>query len=156
MKLWLDDVRDPAPRGFIGWVWVKTAAEAIDLFLTGEVEQASLDHDLGPEHMLAGYRELQKLVETGGPVRREDLEAFYGPGTGYDVVLWLEAHPSYYPAGGVTVHSMNPVGARRMRVALDGIRRRKAKNEWAAKNDPPKNSSSTAEAGSVTPTDSTT
>ena len=61
-KLWLDDERDPRdwlpkirwmrgrpPEDFEGWVWVKTAQEAIALIETGEVTIVSLDHDLGDE-----------------------------------------------------------------------------------------------------------
>lgn len=43
MRVWLDDVRTPPP----GWVWVKTAAAAVDLLDSGGVEEISLDHDLG-------------------------------------------------------------------------------------------------------------
>lgn len=39
-------------------------------------------------------------------------------GTGYDVVLWLEANPQFWPKGGVRCHSMNPVGKQRMEVAI--------------------------------------
>lgn len=60
MKLFLDDVREPAPLGFIGYTVVKTYEEAIELLKTGKVEKASLDHDLGTEK------------------------------TGYDVICWME------------------------------------------------------------------
>ena len=59
MKLWLDDVR-PAPEG---WVWKKSAKEALDAFRFSRdvsvgvemwakfssyvITEASLDHDLG-------------------------------------------------------------------------------------------------------------
>lgn len=43
MNLWLDDVR-PAPDGF---THVKTVDEAMPYLISGEVEKASLDHDLG-------------------------------------------------------------------------------------------------------------
>jgi hypothetical protein len=43
MKLWLDDVR-PAPAG---WVWVRTAAQCIEMLRLGIVSDLSLDHDLG-------------------------------------------------------------------------------------------------------------
>lgn len=42
-EMWLDDKR-PAPEGYI---WVKTAKEAIALLQEGQVTFASLDHDLG-------------------------------------------------------------------------------------------------------------
>lgn len=43
LKIWLDDMR-PAPDG---WRWVRTVEEAIELMSSGEVVEASLDHDLG-------------------------------------------------------------------------------------------------------------
>ncbi len=96
MNLWLDDVRDPANFGHIGWVWVKTADEAIALLKTGKVKSASLDHDLTIEQTLG----------------RTDKEK-----TGYDVVCWMEKH-NVWPPNGVAVHSMNPVGAARMRQVI--------------------------------------
>jgi hypothetical protein len=97
MKLWLDDTRDPAEHGRIGWVWVKTAAEAIELLKTGEVEQLQLDHDLTVEQTLGN----------------DDHEP-----TGYDVALFLEENPHLCPVNGTGVHSMNPAGRARMEVAL--------------------------------------
>ena len=68
MKLWLDDIRAPWKFGCIGWTWVKTADEAIELLKTGKVEMASLDHDLQPLHYeQLGYGEnlLFSQEETG-------------------------------------------------------------------------------------------
>lgn len=42
MLLWLDDLR-PAPPG---WVWAKTAREALKVLASGRVTYASLDCDL--------------------------------------------------------------------------------------------------------------
>lgn len=47
MLLFLDDIR--TPPGF-GWIWVKTAGEAIEKLKTRKVDFASLDHDLADEH----------------------------------------------------------------------------------------------------------
>lgn len=58
MKVYLDDERK-APDG---WVRVYWPDEAIELLKTGQVEEISLDHDLGDDEC----------------------------GTGYDVVLWIE------------------------------------------------------------------
>lgn len=102
MKLWLDDIRDPhtALFGKWDWVWAKTADEAIRWLRTGDVTQASLDHDLTDEQMeLGGY--LGKVYEDGHK-------------SGYDVVCWLEQHPEFWPREGVTVHSANPAGRARM------------------------------------------
>lgn len=105
MKMWLDDVREPWKFGCVGWEWVKTASEAISVLSSGAVEQASLDHDLAAEHY---------------PWNCTDIPPV-GSGTGYDVVLWLEANPQFLPKGGVRVHSMNPVGRERMQRVIDRI-----------------------------------
>jgi hypothetical protein len=98
MKLWLDDIRNPMIWGRLGWVWVKTANEAIDLFKTGNVTEASLDHDLTPEQTAGGVR---------GEIREDGVKS------GYDVVCWLEQNPHFWPRK-VVVHSMNPAGRARM------------------------------------------
>lgn len=62
MKIWLDDVR-PAP---VGWTWCKTAENAWVGLCVGdikEIEEISLDHDLGPDES-----------------------------TGYNLVCWMERH----------------------------------------------------------------
>lgn len=105
MKLWLDDIRNPVERGLIGWTWAKTAEEAINLLRTGEVTRASLDHDLTHEQMVRGG--------FSGQVYED------GQRSGYDVVVWLEEHPEYWPPDGVAVHSANPAGASRMRQVIN-------------------------------------
>jgi hypothetical protein len=100
MKLWLDDVREPWKHGCLGWEWAKTATEAIALLQTGKVTEASLDHDLAPEH----------YPWSGVPLERCH-------GTGYDVVVWMEEH-NVWPPNGVRVHSMNPVGRARMEAVI--------------------------------------
>ena len=102
IKLWLDDIRDPAKFGRIGWHWVKTYEEAIAAFDTYYVTQASLDHDLTTEQML-GHEDNEK--------------------TGHDVVCWMEER-GIFPEDGVHVHSANPSGARRMVAGLQAICRR--------------------------------
>jgi hypothetical protein len=101
MKVWLDDRRDP-PDG--DWVWVTTPAEAIHLLAAGDIEELSLDHDLG-------------LIDEGG---REQ--------TGYDVLLWIEEQVA--TAGLVpprlVVHSANPPAHERMQRAIDAVNRRAA------------------------------
>ena len=61
MNFWLDDVR-PAPEG---WFWVKTVPQLIeaikDAKLAGkEIEEMSLDNDLGPGEK-EGYKYLDYL-----------------------------------------------------------------------------------------------
>lgn len=43
MKLWLDDVYGPPGED---WTWVRTVRDAQEALLSGNVEYASLDHDL--------------------------------------------------------------------------------------------------------------
>ncbi len=118
MKLWLDDVR-PAPDG---WVHAKTTSEACDVMLAGQVEEASLDHDLGVcATCLPG-----RLDEFGDvvldPPRRclcDTRRCVCGcHQTGHDFVLWCAAQ-NRWPASKPHVHSMNPVGAANMRAVID-------------------------------------
>lgn len=97
INLWLDDTRDPAKHGYIGWTWVKTAQEAIHILSTGVVNKLSLDHDLTEKASL------------GLP---DDEQ------TGYDVLMWMR-WIDIWPPGGVSVHSVNPVGRRRMQAVID-------------------------------------
>jgi len=98
MKVWLDD-RRPAPEG---WTWVTTVTAAIDLLQAGDVEEISLDHDLG-------------LIDASG---REQ--------TGYDVLLWIEEHVA--TVGMVppklAVHSANASAHERMQRAVEAIEKR--------------------------------
>lgn len=96
MRLWLDDIRDPAAHGCIGWHWAKTADEAIAALQTGTVIQASLDHDLDIESTL------------GRPSKEK---------TGYTVVCWMEEN-GVWPERGVRVHSANPAGKARMEMVI--------------------------------------
>jgi hypothetical protein len=97
VRVWLDDER-AAPEG---WVHVRTPEESIELLRTAEVEEISLDHDLG--------------LDVGGRER-----------TGYDVLLWLErevAAGRARPPAVISVHSGNVGAVNRMEQALESIRR---------------------------------
>lgn len=94
--LWLDDLRE-APKG---WTHVTTVEAAQDLLKTGEVQKASLDHDLG-----------YQLGEDG------TIDKVYFR-TGYDLVKWM-AETNTWPKERPTVHSMNPVGRRNMEATID-------------------------------------
>ncbi len=98
MTLWLDDVRPPHKHGYVGADWVKTADEAITALATGRYTFASLDHDLS-----------EAATMGASPVTER---------TGYTVICWLEEHPEFWPEDGVRVHSMNPVGATKMRAVI--------------------------------------
>jgi hypothetical protein len=104
MKLWLDDVRAPWKFGCTGWTWAKTADEAMDYLRTGQVTEASLDHDLTPEQTTGGIY---------GKIREDGFKS------GYDVVVWLAEHPEFWPVNGVRVHSMNISGRKRMQRMID-------------------------------------
>lgn len=76
MKLWVDDLR-PAPPG---WTHARSVEEAQAYLVTGRVEEASLDHDLGFEQP-----------------------------DGSALVRWM-ARTGHWPRARPTVHSLNPVG----------------------------------------------
>ena len=85
MKLWLDDVREPPP----GWVHARTLEEAQALLASGEVEEASLDHDLGFD--------------------RPDGRA---------LVRWM-AQTGHWPKARPLVHGTNPAGRAAMEAMID-------------------------------------
>lgn len=122
MNLWLDDVRDPAEHGRIGWFWVRTAPEAIAAMQAHVFEAMSLDHDLGlcDDCFGADTDEKVKLVRES-LIRNEGTVSYCAcphNGTGYDVVCWMEEHQCW-PKEKPLVHSVNPVGAARMRQVID-------------------------------------
>ena len=93
MRVFLDDERTTPD----GWVRVYWPSEAIALLQTGEVEELSLDHDLGDDER----------------------------GTGYDVVLWIEeavALHQFKPPK-ITVHSANSSAREKMLAGIRSIER---------------------------------
>ncbi|WP_250537423.1 cyclic-phosphate processing receiver domain-containing protein [Caballeronia sp. AZ10_KS36] len=93
MKVFLDDERAPPD----GWVRVYWPAEAIALLESGQVDELSLDHDLGDDER----------------------------GTGYDVILWIEeavALREFVPPK-IRVHSANASAAAKMRSGMLAIER---------------------------------
>ena len=95
MKLYLDDKRQTPP----GWTRAYTAQETIDYLKTGEVEELSLDHDLGIEEIV---------------------------GNGYMVLQWIEQEVflrRFKPPGVMAVHSANGPATERMLQAIDAIRK---------------------------------
>lgn len=102
IRIYLDDLR-PTPthlavdryNGAVPRTYTHrcyTAAEAMLLLATGQVEFISFDHDLGPETA----------------------------GTGYDVARYIEemVHEGIIPCPEWDVHSSNPVGARNINAAM--------------------------------------
>jgi len=91
VKVWLDDERTPPE----GWRLVKTAFDAINLLATGEVEEISLDHDLGTDE------------------------------TGYDVLLWIEAQVAVngFNPPAINIHTANASAFQKMILARRAIER---------------------------------
>ncbi len=92
MKVFLDDERT-APDG---WVQVRWPDEAIELLKSGDVDELSLDHDLGDDDR----------------------------GTGYTVLLWLEEQVLVHgmqPPKKIVVHSANTSARQKMEAAIKVI-----------------------------------
>jgi hypothetical protein len=111
MNLWLDDCR-PAPQG---WIWVKTVSEAQAVMLLHNVQQASLDHDLGACDECSEGLTPEEWLEKYAYKSMPNCQHF---GTGYDFCLWM-AEKGIWPAEKPVVHSANPVGRDRMRGVID-------------------------------------
>ena len=92
MKIFLDDIRE-AP---VGWARTYTAEETIELLANCNVDEISLDHDLG-EGKVEGYR----------------------------VLTWIEEqiYKNFYTPPKIRVHSANPAGRKRMEAAAKSIER---------------------------------
>jgi hypothetical protein len=105
MRIWLDDIRE-APEG---WTRCFRPEEAIELIKSGEVEEISLDYDLG-------------LLDERGI-----------DWNGEDVLKWIEREVveqgSSFRLPVIQIHSANPVGRQRLQRALDAIERRAAESE---------------------------
>lgn len=91
MKVFLDDIR-PTPEGWIRAYWPD---DVINLLEQGNVEEISLDHDLGDD---------QK-------------------GTGYDVLLWIEemVFTQGFVPPIIGLHTSNSSARRKMELAIDRI-----------------------------------
>ena len=99
MKVYLDDERQ-TPPGFIRAYWPE---EAIAMLKTGQVDEISLDHDLGDDNH----------------------------GTGYDVVLWIEEQVfmnGFVPPD-MNVHSANSSAADKMWAGIQSIERMHQRNQ---------------------------
>ena len=96
MRVFLDDLRT-TPEGWVRAYWPE---EVIELILFDEVEEISLDHDLGDDEH----------------------------GTGYDVITWLEEaiHTGglqYFKVPKIYVHSANSSARDKMLAGIDSIER---------------------------------
>ena len=100
IKLWLDDIRDPASSAIKriygtdnSWIWVKNVGDAKKILLTDNVVLISFDNDLG-----------QGLEE------------------GYQLANWIEeqAHNGTLSRMIYQIHSSNPSGSEKIRMAMVG------------------------------------
>ena len=92
IKVFLDDERI-TPQGWVRAYWPE---DVIRLLESSDVEELSLDHDLGDDEH----------------------------GTGYDVLLWIEeavVTKGYIPPKTIIVHSANPAARQRMEQAIEQI-----------------------------------
>lgn len=115
MRLWLDDCR-PAPEG---WTRVTSVDEAKIYVEQYEIDEMSLDHDLG---MAPWCAECQARSDSPDDIEDPDecrckCHREIAP-TGYDFVKWL-VETEYWPVEKPRVHSANPIGAKRMRDLID-------------------------------------
>lgn len=90
MKLWVDDIRE-APKN---WAWAKTFTEAKTLIERCDIDEISLDHDLGGE--LTGY-DILNYIEWR------------------KMVLGVEIPKIIH------VHTANPVGRQRMQIVVQKL-----------------------------------
>ncbi len=96
LNLWLDGVHIAPTFIESGLVWTvaRTGDEAIELLRSGDVEFASLDHDLATE------RVCEHLLDV-------ENNRFNGK-TGWDVITWMTEN-NVWPKNGVRIHTANEV-----------------------------------------------
>lgn len=100
VRLWHDDVR-PAPDG---WLWAKTNAAAMEVLAEYEVDEISLDHDLGA--VPTGDMDPRRYMTSRGSAEE----------TGVDLARWMVEFDRVPPR--ITIHSWNPPGAERIAAVL--------------------------------------
>jgi hypothetical protein len=107
IRLWHDDVRPPPE----GWLWARTNWQAKKILRTGRVEEISMDHDLGLDH-----------INIPEEITTEELHQFLslrgdGPHTGLELARWMVAN-NLIPKK-IAIHSWNVVGANAMRATFE-------------------------------------
>lgn len=107
-NIYLDDVRTPIEEG---WIIVRSYDEfvtAIELYGLDNIENISLDHDLGDSAMLEYYNN----VKDNYKLEYENITEK----TGYDCCKYLVnlSLDSGIPLPEVYVHSANPIGSANM------------------------------------------
>jgi hypothetical protein len=102
-KLWVDDIRRPPDDT---WLWARTNEEAQLILLNNEIEEASLDHDMGcHDHDPDAEGSFMQVADN-----------WWLFPDGYELVEWMIEHDLVPPK--VNIHSWNPHGALRMAAAL--------------------------------------
>ena len=104
MNLYVDDLR-PCPDG---WLPARTVADAKLQLMRDDIEAVALDHDMGA---------CADCVAAGTHVGESWHDWCPHVEDGYSLVQWMIEH-GRVPAT-VRVHTMNPVGLRRMIAALN-------------------------------------
>lgn len=120
MRIWLDDVRE-MPSGYD--VHCRTVREIQELLKTGQVEEASLDHDLGicPKCTPGEFSGKANIVVVQSLESCCDTKTCqcHCHETGSHLVRWM-AETGNWPKKKPRVHSANIVGAAYMRGVIDG------------------------------------
>lgn len=114
MNLYLDDMR-PVPKG---WVLAGTVEQAKQILIAGDVDECSLDHDLGACGNCMKLYALHDAAEWLVRSKYQSMPHCSHVGTGVDLVEWM-VDSQTWPKQKPTVHSANPVGAKIMRELID-------------------------------------
>lgn len=117
MNLWIDDVREPPDDT---WAVARTYDEAWTLLRRYQYDVASFDHDLGDLRCASCGGDMYHYAGCGAGEHGERIPL---PKTGYDLLLRVELGALNCP-GEIRLHSMNPVGRRRMATVVDSMKRR--------------------------------
>ena len=127
LRVWLDDdlVDRAAPEG---WIHLISAREVAFLLLTGRVVELSLDHDLaGAEDDVYDGSEEHELPAAPAPAAHEALtpeQELLRFGNGGQVIDFIDEHHGntgqpLWPRDGITVHSGNGSGRKKMMQAIE-------------------------------------
>ena len=106
MRLWLDDLRTTPP----GWTHACTAQEAEELALHNDIEDMSLDYDLG----CVGLKGNCPACQLHAP---PDAQHIIAP-TGKNFLLWM-IETNHWPKNKPHVHSQNLPAREQMRHMID-------------------------------------
>lgn len=105
MKVWIDDLRNPADYGHVDAIWFKTSQEAMEFLnnpakMYRRVTEWFFDHDLGEDSDQDGYTVLLRLEE-----------------------LFVFGKPPVVDNVKIFVHTSNPSAARKFMLAADSFKK---------------------------------